>query len=396
MLVRLRAMLKPNAAWLALISAFVLTVIGILAIATTAPTTAQAQLRWLGIAMVVAAVCLAPKPRAIGLIVAPLVLVHLLLLVFVILPGVPGSIVPRVNGATSWIDLRFMRYQPSETAKVVFVLAIAWYLRHAVMYRTMRGLILLFASTLVPVVLLFKQPDLGTALLFAPTLFIMLIAAGARLKHLGLLAWVALLLVVLNIAAVYALPESAQLLKPHQQVRIKAMIAQLRGDTKYLDSAGYQQDKAMTLIGSGGWSGYGKDRAARLIRMNKLPEEHNDMIFVVVVNRWGLLGGGAVLTLYAVLVGAMLAVSAATKNPFARLSIVGFASLIFFQVAINVGVAAGLLPVTGITLPFVSYGGSSLVAMFTMLGLTVNFAAQPPAIVMRPSFEFDNPEAALQ
>src|SRR5690606_22409488 len=112
-----------------------------------------------------------------------------------------------------------------------------------------------------PVVLLLAEPDLGTALLFPPMLFAMLVAAGARLRHLGVLVALGVAAVVINVAIIYVCPEDAQVLKPHQQDRIKAMVSQVLGDKRYIRTIGYQQYKAMTLIGAGGVTGYGEERA---------------------------------------------------------------------------------------------------------------------------------------
>ncbi|MEO1237461.1 MAG: FtsW/RodA/SpoVE family cell cycle protein, partial [Planctomycetota bacterium] len=120
-----------------------------------------------------------------------------------------------------------------------------------------------------------------------------------------------------------------------------------------------------------------------------LPEAHNDMIFAVIVNRWGMRGGIGVMLLYLVLIGSMFAVAATTRDPLGRLSCVGFAAIFLAQAVINIGMTLGVLPITGITLPLVSYGGSSLLFSFMMVGLTLNFASHRPAYVTRESFEFD-------
>jgi cell division protein FtsW (lipid II flippase) len=296
-------------------------------------------------------------------------------------------LVPVRNGARAWIDLGVMAFQPAELAKVTFVLAMAWYLRHRSSYRTVRGLLVPLGLLMVPIGLILQQPDLGTAVLFVPALGAMLVAAGARLDHLGALVGAAGLLLVVNVAAIYVLPDSLQVLRPYQRERIRSMISQSLGDDRYIQDSGYQQHKAMTLVGAGGFRGYG-DRSATIVRFNRLPNDHNDMIFAVVVNRWGLVGGLGVLALYGLLFGAMMAVAAATHDPFARLVTVGFAGLLFSQAAINIAIVLGLLPVTGITLPLVSYGGSSLAATMAMVGLVVNFGSRRAGMLNWPSFEF--------
>ena len=379
-------------AWYGLAAAVGLAMMGIAAIGTTHADYASAQTKWLVISLMAMIACLAPSAKHIGIVAFPLMFAIIGLLILMMLPGVPSWLVPVRNGTRAWINLRFMMLQPSELAKIVFVLALARYLRYRENYRTMRGLLVPFGIMFIPVLLILKQPDLGTAILFPVALFAVLVAAGAKLKHLGSLAALAILAVALNIAAIYLLPESMQLLRPHQRARIVSMISQARGDDRYNDGDGYQQHKAMTLIGSGQTTGFGKDRAAVIIKHNKLPEDHNDMIFAVIVNRWGLKGAVGLLGLFGVLIGSMMLTAARTKDPFARLSVVGFAGLLFTQMAINIGMNIGLLPIIGITLPFVSYGGSSLVATFLMVGLVLNFAMQRQSILARPSFEFHRAE----
>jgi cell division protein FtsW (lipid II flippase) len=391
----LRALLKPNAAWFALAAAMALSVIGIFAIGTADPQYAPVQAQWLAIGLLVMVACLLPHPRAIGVTAGPLLVLTLVLLVLVIAPGVPRWLVPVRNGARCWINLRFMMFQPAELAKIVFILALARYLRYRENHRYFIGLLIPFLIMFIPVGLIVKQPDLGSALLFPPAVMGVLVAAGARLRHLCALLAIGILLVALNVAAIYMLPKHP-VLKPHQVNRIRAMISQAQGDTRYVKTIGYQQDKAMTLVGAGGASGYGAARAPLIVRLNSLPEDHNDMIFAVIVNRWGAVGGLATIGCYLVLVLSFLTVAGAVKDPFARLACVGFTGMLFTQASINIAMTLGIMPITGITLPFVSYGGSSLLSCFAMVGLVMNFASRRPAPLTRPSFEFDNADAIYQ
>ncbi len=388
---QIRVMFRPQAAWYGLLAAIILTWIGMEAIATVDASRAAAQMRWLPIAIVFMLMCMIPHPRVIGMVSYPLMAVSLLLLVITIVPGMPRSIVPVRNGATCWINLHFMMFQPAEMAKVVFVLALAWYLRYRDTYRTLRGLLVPFGMMLAPVGLLLKQPDLGLALLYPPTLFAMLVAAGAKLRHLGTLIGLGVLAIALNVSLIYVLPpdQPHPFLKSHQVARIKSMISLVKGEDRYIQDLAYQQHKAMTLIGAGQLTGYGEERAATVIRFNRLPETYNDMIFAVIVNRWGMIGGVVTLGLYLVVVLSFVLVAAKSKDPFARLACVGFAGLTFSQATINIGMTLGLLPITGINLPFVSYGGSSLISTFAMMGLVINFGSRRPGYLTRPSFEFD-------
>jgi cell division protein FtsW (lipid II flippase) len=394
---QLRVLLRPHAGWYALIAAIMLTWLGSNAIETVSPAHADVQTsRWLPVALVAMVLMMLPSPRWIGHMAYPVLVVAILLLIFVILPGVPRSIVPVRNGSTAWINLGFMSFQPSEMAKVGFVLALAWYLRFRDNHRTLFGLLVPFAIMFVPVILILKEPDLGSALLFAPTLFVMLVAAGAKLRHLGTILGISAAIIgVVGAITIYA-PDQFQVLKGHQQDRIKAMYFDMIGDDRMADDEGYQQRTAKRMVASGGTTGYGKERASTIIDYNDLPFDYNDMIFPVIVNRWGILGGLGTMGLYGVLVTSILLVAGRSKDPFARMSCVGFAGMIFTQASINIGMTVGLMPITGITLPLISYGGSSMLFTFIMVGLVINFAARRPQMLARPSFEFDNADAIFQ
>ncbi len=382
-------LLRPHPGWVALAAAIALTYVGIAAIDTVEPAFAAGQKRNLAVALLGLALVLLPDPRLLARLAYPAFAVSLGLLVFVLIPFVPESLVRPRNGARSWIDLKLMDFQPSEMAKVAYVLSLAVYLRYRQSQRTLRGLLLPFGFMLVPVALILLEPDLGTALVFPPTLFVILVASGAKLRHLGSLLALAVLAVAVNVGVVLYAPPSMQLLKPHQQTRIRSMISLAKGDTRYIQSDAYQQHKAMTLVGAGGVGGYGHDQSQTILRYNPLPEGQNDMIYAVVVNRWGLLGALGTLGLYTLLVAGLLGVSARSRDPVARLACVGFAGILTTQVTVNVGMTVGLLPITGITLPFLSYGGSSLLFSFIMIGLTLNFASRKASPMARPSFEFD-------
>ncbi|MEX0744399.1 MAG: FtsW/RodA/SpoVE family cell cycle protein [Phycisphaeraceae bacterium] len=391
---QLRQVLRPHAGWYGFIAAVGLTVIGIMAIDTVQPhyAVSQAQ-RWLPIALVAMVACLLPRPRMIGENAYLVAGVTVILMLLLIVPGLPRSIVPVINGARRWIDFQFILFQPSELAKIAFVLALAWYLRYRSNYRTFRGLLVPFLITMLPVALLLKQPDLGTAMVFVPTLCVMMVAAGAKLRHLSSLIAIGVVVAGVNVAIVaYDAPPWMRLLKPHQEARIAAML----WPERHRDRAGYQQQVAINIVSSGGVAGVGGPRSSTLLRFNHLPENHNDMVFAVIINRWGLIGGVAVMGLYIVLVSSFFLVAARSKDPFARLVCVGFGGLIFVQATINIAVTVGLAPITGITLPFISYGGSSLVMAFVMVGLMLNFACRRPMMMARPSFEFDRAKTAAE
>ena len=371
-------MVVMNLGLISLLAAVILSLLGIMAVATTQPDLASKQAFFLVVGLFAAVVVAVPHydwARKFSYVMLGLVL---LLLFFVMLPGVPEAIVRPRNGARRWINLGITEFQPSELAKIAFVLALANYLRVNKNYRTFIGLIVPFTLTFIPMGLILIEPDLGTSMLFLPTLFAMLIAAGAKLKHI-------LLIVVLGLGAA---PLTYPLLKPHQKDRIQALVGQFNNDTRHLDDIGYQGSRAMTLVGAGGVRGVGKELSGHLVYYNGLPEEHNDMIFAVVSNRWGLIGG--VLTIGAFLMFMLggLLTAAVSRDPFGRLVIVGFLAVVFSQMAINIGMTIGVFPITGMTLPFISYGGSSLVANWLMVGLIFNIGMRRRKSIEREPFDF--------
>jgi len=378
-------------------SALALTAIGINAI-DTSPEAEKAvdQARWLIIALPVMLVVMLPHPRWLSLMTWPLLIIVTVMLIILLIPGVPNLIVHPRQGARSWINLYFMDFQPSELAKILFVMALARYMRYRENFRTLIGLLVPFVIMFIPMALIIRQPDPGTALLFVPALFAILVAAGVRLSHIWWLLGLALLFLVINVAIIFHLPENMQILREHQRNRITSMISLTKQETRNVKSTGFQQYTAMNLIGAGGITGYNSKDSATLVDLNGLPEGHNDMVFAIIVNRWGLLGALTVLGLYFLMLSAMLLVAARSKDPFVRLTTVGFVGLIGAQITVNIGMNIGLLPIIGITLPFISYGGSSLVASFIMIGMVLNFASRRAQILARPSFEFDNPDAIFQ
>ncbi len=358
-------------AWLCVAAAGFLSLLGVVAIGTTRPEHAQRQLAFLVIGVAAAAAVALPHYRWIRRAIVGLTVVSLLLLVFVLLPFVPESIVRPRNGARAWIALGPVDFQPSEVAKTVYILGLAAWLSGTQIQRTFRGFLAVVGVTLVPVGLILLEPDLGSALLFMPTMAAILLAAGARKRH--LLGSLVLALALVPVAYGF-------LLKPYQRARIDAILAQVAGDTRFEKNEGFQGWRAMRLVGTGGVFGVGEEHARALVRFNGLPEEHNDMIFAVVCVRWGVMGGFAVWGAYLVLAIGGVLVGFINRDPFARLSALGIVAITFTQMTINTGMTIGVLPITGITLPFVSYGGSSLVASWINIGLLVNIGLRRPKL----------------
>lgn len=381
-----------HAAWLCVISALALSALGLYAIdlGSGSPVNADGvrefnplvvrQSVYLAIGLLAAAVIAVPHYRFVRMIAWPLMWLMLALLIFVLIPFVPSSIVTPRNGARCWIQLGPVDFQPGEVAKIAFVLVMAEYLRFRQNHRTVIGLIPPALIAFIPAALITLQPDLGMAMLFVPATFAMLLTAGAKLKHLTIVVVIAML----------AAPAAYPMLKPHQKARIDGMIARFTDPEKGADGVNYQALTAQTLSGAGQWSGVTEPKARALVRFNRLPERHNDMVLAVIMTRFGLIGGLAVLGLYGVwFLGAYIA-AALCKDAFGRLVIVGFIAILFAQTFINVGMNIGIMPIVGLTLPFVSYGGSSMLTVWLITGLVFSIAMRRPSRLARPTFEFDD------
>ncbi len=369
-----------NPGWLCVVAALGLSLLGVMAISTTESSYATKHLVHLGLGLLAAGVAATPNMRWMQHFAYPMFGLSLLLLVFVLIPFVPEEIVRPRNNARRWINLVVFDLQPSELAKIAYVLALACYFKRHRNYRTLRGLVPLLAVTFVPMALIVIEPDLGTSMVFLPTMFAMLIVAGGKIRHV-------LLIIVLGLALA---PAMYPLLKPHQKDRIKAMIAQSTGDERYVQDIGFQGDRAIMLVGSGGVFGNGRQHAADLVHFNQLPEEHNDMIFAVVSCRWGIFGALVTWGLYGLFALGGLLTAASCKDAFGRLVPVGLVVLVTTQMIVNTGMTIGILPVTGMTLPFVSAGGSSLLTSWLMVGVLLGIALRRPTIMARESLKFSD------
>lgn len=285
---------------------------------------------------------------------------------------------PYRNGARCWIPLGFFDLQPSELTKLAFIFSLAQYLSVRDNYRRWSGLVAPFLLTLIPVGLILKEPDLGTAMLFLPVLFAMLFAAGARFWHLALIVCLGVL----------SLPLIWSAMNAEQKSRITALFSQVEGG-QAPQGDGYHQHQSKLVIALGGprgseLGGQPLDDPAAY----HLPAGQTDFVFCWVTERWGSWGGCLVLLLYAVLFGRGLQIAAATREPFGRLVAVGIVTLLATQTVINAGMTVGLMPVVGITLPMMSYGGSSLLSTCIALGLLINIGMRPDYQMAPEPFRF--------
>jgi rod shape determining protein RodA len=280
---------------------------------------------------------------------------------------------PAKNGAHRWIHFGSLGFQPSDLAKLAFILVLARYLMYRDNYRRLRGLVAPLVLTLLPMLMILKEPDLGTSLVLLPVFFLMLFAAGAKRRDLACVVLMGLL----------ALPVLWTEMSLEQKSRITALFDQPAADHRPSDEA-YQLHQAKRMRALGGiWGSLMAGQPTEDRVAYYLPEARSDFIFCVLGERLGLPGIALTLALFALLVGRGLAIAAETREPFGRLLATGVAALFGVEVIINTGMNVGLLPVTGLSLPLVSYGGSGLLAHAMALGLLVNVA-------LRPGYEVSN------
>lgn len=280
---------------------------------------------------------------------------------------------PPLNRAHRWIRLGPIGLQPSELAKVAYVLALARYLMHRDNYRRLRGLLAPLALTLVPVLLILKEPDLGTSLVFLPVFFVMLFAAGAQRRDLACVLLAGLLVV----------PLLWTQMSVDQKSRITALFEQPPPGRRPSDDA-YHLHQAKQFRAMGGvWGSFFTGQPTDDLAAYRLPEAQCDFISCVVGERFGLPGIAMLLGLYAALVWRGLAIATETREPFGRLLATGIAALLAVEVVIHTGMAVGLLPITGLSLPLVSHGGSGLLGNAVALGLLLN-------VGLRPGYEMGN------
>jgi rod shape determining protein RodA len=267
------------------------------------------------------------------------------------------------RGSRRWIDIGSFRFQPSEFGKLLFVLFIAAFVADRIKrVDELRTPLLAIALSMPPVLLVFMQPDLGSGLVYLAALGACLFVAGVRWLHLGVMA---LLTVLMLVAVLWILPASGiDVLKPYQKDRITGFT----NPDEDPQGTTYNQRQSLTAVGAGGFSGRGVDDATQT-RLDYLPEHATDFAFASLSEQRGFLGAGVLLLLYLLVVWRGLRIVTVARDAFSAVAAAGIVFALLFQVFVNVGMATGIAPVTGITLPFVSVGGSSLVANLAAIGV---------------------------
>tara|TARA_Y100001978_G_scaffold182961_1_gene180196 strand:+ start:841 stop:1911 length:1071 start_codon:yes stop_codon:yes gene_type:complete len=294
--------------------------------------------------------------------------ISVMLLVFVEVAGETGM------GAQRWIDLGLIRFQPSELMKISVIIVLARYFHIRSYHQIGNPLHLAIPAFLIllPVALVIKQPDLGTAVMIALSGLVIFFIAGVRI-------WKFILLFLGGIALV---PIIWQSLLDYQKKRILTFLSP---ETDPL-GAGYHLMQSKIALGSGGLYGKGFIQGSQS-HLNFLPEIQTDFIFTMLAEEFGLLGGLVVLFLFFLISSYGLILSFFMVNKFARLLTIGMTTTLFFYVFINTGMVMGLLPIVGVPLPFISYGGSALLTSMTAIGLIISCHVHRDVIIGRFSDE---------
>ncbi len=261
-----------------------------------------------------------------------------------------------IRGASAWIKVGFFSIEPVEFTKIALIILFAKYFsqRHVEMHR-FSNIIVSGIYLALPLILVLMQPDLGSAIIILGIWIFMMLVSGISKKHLLILALLGILVFSFAWTSVFL---------PYQKDRIMTFL------NPYNDpqGAGYNVIQSMIAIGDGGFFGKGLGSGSQ-VQFGFLPEAHTDFMFASVAEEFGFLGVIIIFSLLSIIMYRIIKTAIFAENNFARLFCVGVASWIFVQIIINAGMNLGIMPVTGITFPFLSYGGSSLLSLFIALGL---------------------------
>jgi rod shape determining protein RodA len=268
-----------------------------------------------------------------------------------------------IRGASSWFRLGPLSFEPIEFIKIVIILLLAKYfsLRHIEMYR-IRHLIVSGLYIGLPISIIILQPDFGSILVLFSIWLGLIMVAGIKLRHLFILF---LIILLLFIGSWFGF------LKDYQKERILTFLNPQEDPLGW----GYHISQSLIAVGSGGWFGQGLGTSSQA-GLRFLPEQHTDFIFATLAEQRGLVGVLFLLAFFALLFWRIIKIALFSLNNFSRLFAAGLAIMLFAQIVINIGMNMALLPITGLTLPFISYGGSSLISIFLGLGILQSIKAR--------------------
>ncbi|MFH0943047.1 MAG: rod shape-determining protein RodA [Candidatus Beckwithbacteria bacterium] len=339
--------------WKLILPALIILIIGLAAIFSSAPAIGLEQLIFTVISLVAFLITANFSYSSHQHLVKIYLIGSIILL---ILPFVFGTL---TRGTIRWIQIGSLTLQPSEIIKPFLIIIFSYYLSQAKITSKLKTISSYFSLLLVPAFLIFKQPDLGSTLVIIAIWLGILVAS--KLPFYGLTAIVFL--------SLFFTPLAWNYLKPYQQQRIASFI------NPYADpkASGYHSIQSIIAVGSGGLFGRGLGHGPQS-QLQFLPERHTDFIFASLAEEGGLLGSLTLIIAFFFLLARLLIISQRAPDSFGQLIGIGIFTLIFFQFTVNIGMNLGLLPITGITLPLVSSGGSSLLAIAICLGLAHNLS----------------------
>lgn len=354
-----------RAVWTTAGSIVLLVVIGLVSLGNAASYTGdtfhQTQVLWVVLGLLIAAAVAAIDMRFFEQLSPIFYGGAVLLLLLVLFFG------KEVNASRRWFDLGSASLQPSEFAKPAVVMMLARFFhgeRNPERY-TLRMLLPALAYVGAPAALIMMQPDLGTSLVVIAVGFTVMFFEGIRLRSFLALLGIILLLV--------PLAWEMDIIQPYQKERVMTWLTMSGARPEAREEADnrMQPEQALWAVGSGGWLGRGGQQAVQS-RLRYLPEMHNDYILASFAEERGFIGCTALLAVYGALVYSMLVLAIRARERFAVLVCVGATAIVFWQVVFNVGMVTGIFPVVGLTLPFLSYGGSSMISGMIAVGLALN------------------------
>jgi rod shape determining protein RodA len=266
------------------------------------------------------------------------------------------------RGSKRWIRLPFMNFQPSQLALWIIIVCLAAFLVDRMdLLGTKKVTLMAIAYVALPAAFVFIQPDFGTSMIFVAILFALLLFYGTNWRQFALLGVSVTALGVLVLAVLPAI--HIHIIKQYQMTRLLVFL----DPTRNAQAGGYNIIQSIIAVGSGALHGQGNQ--ATQTTLNFLPEHQTDFIFAVVSERWGFLGALLLIALYGLLIWRALRIATLANDVYGSLIAGGVAVAIAFQVFVNIGMSIGIMPVTGIPLPFISYGGSSMITNLMLIGL---------------------------
>ena len=273
------------------------------------------------------------------------------------------------RGSKRWINFPFFKFQPSELGKVLLILALSGFVVDRVRrLQDKETTSRVMLAAVVPAILVVAEPDIGSGMVYITIALAVLFVAGTKWTHfVSLTALGTTAVIVVLVAAPAA---GVQVLKPYQVDRLTAFLHPTDNPRKQ----GYQINQSQIAVGSGGKTGRGN--LATQTKLDFLPEHHTDFVFSVVGEEFGFIGAAIVLSLYALMIWRCLRILTMAKNLYGALIAGGITAMLMFQVFVNVGMTIGIMPITGVPLPLMSYGGSSVLVTFLAIGLLQSIYAQ--------------------